>query len=379
MSDAARLSGRRLIAVARKEAIQLRRDVRSLVLAFFLPVFLLVLFGYAIAWDIDEIPTAVLDQDRTLRSRELIDAFHASRYFTLERALASDEEVTPLLDRARVRIVIVIPPGFARDLDAGRPALVQAIVDGGDANTATIAIGYAEATVRSHNTKVLLETNLAAPRIPLRAETRIRYNEDLRSRNMIVPGLIAVIMMMIAAILTSLTIAREWERGTMEQLASTPVRRIEIVMGKLLPYLAIGLADIVMCSVLGVALFDVPFRGSPVLLLLLSFVFLVGALGLGSFISARARNQLLASQVAMLTTFLPAMLLSGFMYAIENLPTVLRGITYLVPARYEIVVTRGIFLKGVGLDVLWPQALAMAVFAAIGVLLSVQGYRKELR
>ncbi len=214
---------------------------------------------------------------------------------------------------------------------------------------------------------------------PITAESRVWYNEELTSRNMIVPGLIAVIMMIVAAMLTSLTIAREWERGTMEQLAATPVTRAEVVLGKLLPYIAIGLADVVMCVVLGVWLFGVPFHGSVWLLMALSTSFLIGALGLGIFISAVARSQLLATQMAMILTFLPAFLLSGFMYAIDVMPKALQLLTYLVPARYFLVVTRGIFLKGVGADVLRVQGLLMIGFAVIGLALAIFVFRKEIR
>ncbi|HSM15282.1 MAG TPA: ABC transporter permease, partial [Thermoanaerobaculia bacterium] len=204
------------------------------------------------------------------------------------------------------------------------------------------------------------------------------FNEELSSRNMIVPGLVAVIMMIIAAMLTSLTIAREWERGTMEQLAATPVTRLEVVFGKLLPYLAIGLADVLVCSLLGVVLFGVPFRGSALLLGGLALLFLTGSLGFGLFISAATRSQMLATQVSMLATFLPAFLLSGFMFAIAIMPAPLRALTYLVPARYFLVVTRGIFLKGVGPEVLAIQALLMVLFAAGGLTLAVRSFHKEI-
>ncbi|HEY7728986.1 MAG TPA: ABC transporter permease, partial [Candidatus Eisenbacteria bacterium] len=250
----------RLLAVARKELVQLRRDPRSLALAFALPLLLLVLFGYAITWDVNRIATAVLDQDGTARSRDLLGAFRSSGYFTLTAALRRPGEIAPLLDRGHARVALVIPPGFASDLDAGRAARVQAIVDGSDANTATIALAYTQAIVQTYSSRVRLQGARIA--IPARAETRIWYNEELASRNMIVPGLVAVIMMIIGAMLTSLTIAREWERGTMEQLAATPVTGLEVVLGKLLPYLGIGLVDVAVTSFLGTALFDVPFRGS---------------------------------------------------------------------------------------------------------------------
>jgi ABC-2 type transport system permease protein len=366
----------RLWAMARKEAIQLRRDVRSLILAFLLPVLLLVLFGYAITWDVRDIRTAVLNQDHSANARELLDAFRASGYFTLSRQLSRSAQIAPLLDGASVQLVLVIPPDFSTNLNAGRPATLQAIVDGSDANTATIILGYTRAIVRTYSLKVQLQGRSVA--IPLRAEDRVWYNEELASRNMIVPGLVAVIMMIIAAMLTSLTIAREWERGTMEQLAATPVSRLEVVLGKLLPYVAIGLIDVVLTSLLGVFLFGVPFRGSPVLFMGLSALFLIGALGLGIVISALGRSQLLATQVAMIATFLPGFVLSGFMFSISVMPKPLQLITYLVPARYFLVVTRGIFLKGVGIEVLYVQGLLMIAFAALGLFFAVRAFRKEL-
>jgi ABC-2 type transport system permease protein len=345
-------------------------------LAFALPLLLLILFGYAITWDVNHIATAVLDQDGTARSRDLVSAFRSSGYFTVAARLRSPGEIAPILDRGAARVVIVIPPDFASDLDAGRTARLQAIVDGSDANTATIALAYTQAIVRTFSSDVLLQGRRLA--LPVRAESRVWYNEELTSRNMIVPGLVAVIMMIIAAMLTSLTISREWERGTMEQLAATPVARLEVVLGKLLPYLGIGILDVTGSSVLGVLLFGVPFRGSPALLMILSLAFLIGTLGLGLFISAVARSQLLATQMAMIATFLPAFLLSGFMFSIQVMPKPLQALTYLIPARYFLVVTRGIFLKGVGVEVLRVQGLLMIAFAVVGLVLAARVFRKEI-
>ena len=372
----AALRWHRLWAMARKEAIQLRRDVRSLILAFLLPVLLLILFGYAITWDVRDIRTAVLNQDHSASARELLDAFRASGYFRLRQQLARPEQIAPLLNGASIQLVLVIPPDFSTNLNTGRPAVVQAIVDGSDANTATIILGYARAIVQTYSLKVQRQGQPVV--LPVRAEGRVWYNEELSSRNMIVPGLVAVIMMIIAAMLTSLTIAREWERGTMEQLAATPVTRLEIVLGKLLPYVAIGLIDVVVTSLLGVFLFGVPFRGNPLLFMALSTLFLTGALGLGIVISALGRSQLLATQIAMIVTFLPGFVLSGFMYSISVMPAPLQFITYLVPARYFLVVTRGIFLKGVGVEVLYVQALLMIAFAVLGLFFAVRAFRKEL-
>ncbi len=371
------LSRTRLMAMARKEVLHLRRDPRSLLLAFLLPALLVVLFGYAITWDVEDIRTAVLDLDESSRSRELLDAFEASGYFTVVRRLTRQAQVEEVLDRGEALVVIVLPPDFARDLDGGRSAALQILVDGSDANSATIALGYAQGIVRSFSSDVLLEG--AEPPQTIRAETRVWYNEEVLSKNMIVPGLVAVIMMIIAAMLTSLTIAREWERGTMEQLVSTPVHRFEVVLGKLLPYVAIGVIDVVVVSFIGVLLFDVPFRGSPSLLMILSLAFIVGALGLGIFISAVAGSQLLATQLAMLLTFLPAFLLSGFMFAIDVMPPALQAITYLIPARYFLVVTRGVFLKGVGVEVLAAEGLLMIAFAVLGLFGATWAFRKEIQ
>jgi ABC-2 type transport system permease protein len=366
----------RLLAIARKETLQLRRDTRSLILAFVLPIVLLVFFGYAITWDVSNIKLAVLDQDHSAASRDLVDAILASGRFSLTTRIERTRDIGALLDRGSVRMALVIPPRFAADLAAGRTAAVQAIVDGSDANTATIAIGYTQAVVQQYSARLLFQTRRVT--LPVDARIRIWYNEELASRNMIVPGLIAVIMMIIAGLLTSLTIAREWERGTMEQLASTPVAPSEVVLGKLMPYLVIGFADVAVCSIIGVVLFHVPFRGSPVYLAVTAFLFLVGTLGLGLFISATFKTQLLASQMGILATFLPGFLLSGFMFAIENMPLPLRLITYLIPARYFLVVTRGIFLKGVGPDVLWSQGLLMLVYAILGLGLATRSFHKEI-
>lgn len=366
----------RFWAIARKEALQIARDRRSLLLAFALPLLLLIFFGYALDWDVRDIALAVVDQDRTASSRELVDGFLASGYFSLVARPESPGEIASLFARGGAQVALVIPPGFAADVGAGRTARLQLLLDGADANTATIAMAYAEAVARTFGQRLLLRGERFT--LPLRAESRVWYNETLASRNMIVPGLIAVIMMTIAAMLTSLAIAREWERGTMEQLASTPVSRLEVVFGKLLPYLGIGLVDTAAVALLAVLLFRVPLRGSVLLLLPLSFFFLCGALGLGLFISAAARSQVLATQIGLIVTLLPAFLLSGFMFAIENMPPALRAFTYLVPARYFTVVMRGIFLKGVGIEVLRVQGLLMLAFAAAGLALAVRSFRKEI-
>ena len=363
--------------MARKEWIQLKRDSRSMILAFALPTFMVVFFGYAISFDINDIGLAVLDNDRTQESRELVEAFVSSGYFNVSERLESSAQIEDRLTRRTVLGVLTIPPGYSADLAApGRSAQIQLLFDGSDANTTTIAMNYADAIVSRHSATRI--TGGRSLRLPVTLEPRIWYNPTLESRHMIVPGLIAVIMSIIAAMLTALTIAREWERGTMEQLAATPVGRLEVVLGKLLPYLAIGFFDVVTIVVTGMLIFGTPFNGSVVLLGVLTMLFLVGALGLGMFISAAVKSQVLATQVAMVATYLPAVLLSGFIFDIASMPTFLRGVTYLIPARYFITVTRGILLKGVGADVLWVQAILMVVYAVVGLGLATMTFKKEL-
>lgn len=401
----------RMLAMARKEAIQLRRDRRSLALAFVVPVLLLLFFGYAITWDVREIRLAVLNEDVGRRGAELVDAFVASRYFRVTEHLARYGDADRRLVGGDVAAVLVIPPTFSRDLAAGRGAAVQLLLDGSDANTATIALGYADAIVARYSSRVVLQGRSVAPAVssaapplpvataaapvatasvpaaappvaagapPVTAETRVWYNPTLESRNMVVPGLIAVIMSIIAATLTSLTIAREWERGTMEQLASTPVHRLEVVFGKLLPYVAIGLFDVAVAVLAAVLVFDVPFRGSLLLLGAMSLLFLLGALGLGMFISAALKSQVLATQVSMVATYFPALILSGLIFDIASMPWALRLVSHVVPARYFVTVTRGVFLKGVGVEALWAQGLSMLVFAAVGIGLATASFEKRI-
>jgi ABC-2 type transport system permease protein len=363
----------RLWAVARKETIQLRRDVRSLALAFALPALLLLLFGYAISLDVRNIGLAVLDQSRSDASRRLVESFQSSGYFHVTAWLTRSADVPDVLVDGKAVLVLTIPPDFEAAIAAPSPAPVQLLLDGSDANTATIAQNYASVIVA----RFALELRgLGAP--PLEARARVWYNETLESRNMIVPGLIAVIMSIIAAMLTALTIAREWERGTMEQLAATPVGRAEVVFGKLLPYVAIGVIDVTVAIVVGRIVFDVPLRGNILLLAVLTLVFLVAALSWGIFVSAALKSQLLATQVAILTTYMPALLLSGFIFSIAAMPAVLRLVTLAVPARYFVTITRGLFLKDVGLDVLWPQVLALVAFAATAVGLALRSFQKQL-
>jgi ABC-2 type transport system permease protein len=373
---------RRVGAVARKEFLHVMRDFRSLLMAIAIPILMLLLFGYALTLDVDNVPLAVWDQSGTERSRELVSRFDGSPYFSLRMGVGNYGELVRAIDEGRVLAGLVIPRDFAQQIEAGRDAPVQLIVDGSDSNTATIAIGYAQVVAQIYSLDVLAEqTNRSGGRpiqIPLDVRPRVWFNEELQSRNFIIPGLIAVIMMVISAMLTSLTIAREWERGTMEQLISTPVKGTELILGKLLPYFVIGLLDVALAVVMGEFLFHVPLRGNVALLFGLAVIFLTGALAMGMVVSIVAKSQLLSSQVAMVATFLPSFLLSGFVFTIANMPQAIQLVTYIVPARYFVAILKGIYLKGVGLEILAGEAGLLVVYGAVMVLVANVKFKKKL-
>ena len=372
----------RIVAVSRKEFLHILRDPRSLGMGIAIPILLLVIYGYALTMDVDEVPLVVWDQSATPQSRELVSGFTGSRYFALRGHVSSYPELERAIDSRQAMAALVIPADFARQIAAGRPVAVQMIVDGSDSNTATIALGYAAVVAETYSQAVTMQQMRRVlarpPDPPLELRPRVWFNEELESRNYIVPGLIAVMMMMIAAMLTSLTVAREWERGTMEQLISTPVKGPELILGKLLPYLAIGLLDTVIAVVMGRFVFDVPLRGSVALLFAVATVFLAGGLSLGILVSIVTRNQLMASQLAALLTLLPSVLLSGFVFEILSMPEPIRLFTYVIPARYFLDILRGIYLKGIGLEILAGEVLLLIVFSGAMVVLATRKFRKKL-
>jgi len=376
------LSGARLAAVALKETRHVFRDFRALLLALGLPLFLVWLFGYALTLDVDQVPTIVLDQDRTAASRAFISRLDFSPYFNLLEAAGSPGQLGEALRSGRAMIALEIPAGFGAAYARDDPGSVQVLLDGTNSQTASLAQSYVEALVKAYSfdqaRRRLSRLGLPEMEPPVEVRSRIWFNEDAKSKNYIVPGIIAVIIMILTAQLTSLTVAREWETGTLEWLIATPVTPAELILGKLLPYVGIGLVDVVAAVGAGVFLFDVPFRGSFWLLLALSSLFLVGVLAMGLFISVAAKSQLLAAQVASLTTFLPSFLLSGFIYPIYNMPRVLQAITYLVPARYYMTILKGVFLKGIGFDILVIETLLLAGFAGLMILGAVKRFRTRL-
>jgi ABC-2 type transport system permease protein len=372
-SHASRTVGR-ILAMAGKEVLHIRRDVRTLYLALAMPVLLLVLFGFGISFDVDHLELAVVDQDRTTVSRELVRHVTASEEFVLAWEGTSPEAALDELRRGRAVAVMVVPRGFAEDVARGG-ARVQLLMDGSDANTATQALAKAQALVDSAGRK-LAGTVLQAP--PLEVRVRTLFNPNGRSALFLVPGLTAYLLAIVAVLITALTVAREWERGSMEQLFATPVGRLEIIVGKLLPYLGIGVLQVLLVLTVGAWVFAVPVRGSLVALGLGALLFLVGMLGQGLLISVVTRNQVVATQVATMTSVLPSMLLSGFIFPIENLPAPLRVISLLIPARHFVSTLRGVLLRGNGLDVLWPQLVALTLFAALMLTVATRRFQRRL-
>ena len=364
---------RRTRAIAHKELLHIVRDPRSLAAALLLPLMMLLIFGYALNLDVDRIPTVIYDQNNTPQSRELVREFQGSRYFQIVEEAQSYRPIERGMDTRRVLLGVVIPNDYTRDLLMGKEAQVQLLLDGADSNTASIAVGYAEAVVQGYTARL---RGLGPP--PVQASVRVWYNPDLLSRDFIVPGLIAVLLMIISALLTSLTISREWENGTMEQLLSTPVRPAELALGKLSAYFLLGMVVMVVCLFVGIVVFGVPLKGSPVLLIVSSCVFLFGALAWGVLISAMNRNQLSAYQLGTLTSFLPAFMLSGFIYSISNMPYVLQVIALFVPARYFINIVKGVFLKGIGLETLWFDFLLLAAYGAGMFYLAARKLRQKV-
>jgi ABC-2 type transport system permease protein len=351
-------------------------------MALALPLLMILLFGYALTLDVDRIPTMVYDSDKSPESRELVSRFQGSRYFHILGAAPDYKSIEQKVDLDECMLGIVIPQDYSRDLLAGHNPQVQMLFDGSDSNTASIGLGYANGIVQTFAAEIRATAQnrigRASLTVPVESRLRIWYNSQLQSKNYIVPGLIALILMIIGALMTSLTLAREWEMGTMEQLLSTPLRPAELALGKMSAYFILGLIDMFLTIIVGVGIFQVPQHGSYVFLVISGCIFLTGALFWGIFISALSRTQLLAYQLAMLTSFLPAFLLSGFVFAIENMPLPVQAATCLFPTRYFVTMLKGIFLRGVGIEVLYLQVVLLAAYATIVFLVAVKRLRQKV-
>jgi ABC-type multidrug transport system, permease component len=366
----------RIVAIAQKEWIHLRRDKRSLLLSIGLPIAMLFLFGYALSMDVKQVKTAVYDQDRTPLSRSLIEKFSHTEYISICKYVNTPKEIESLLDKGEIIMAFVIPREFEKMYLSGKDVDVQLLVDGSDSSSAMVATGYVKMIMFEFNSDLtfqgLNKSGITDLRIPVDVRTRVWYNPQLKSRNFIISGTIVVVMAIISALITSLTIAKEWEMGTMETLITTPVRKYELFFGKLIPYIMIALFDVVLTVSAGYFIFDMPMKGSVVELYIVSLLFLIGTSGLGLLISSSARSQVLAIQVALLVTYMPAIILSGYIFPIKNMPAIIQGITYFVPARYLIFYMKGITMKGIGFTLMWSQVIFLFLFAVIVVVISLK-------
>jgi drug efflux transport system permease protein len=374
---------RRIKAIVVKESLQIVRDPRSLMIALLIPLMQMFMLGYGINLDVEHIPLCTYDREASQQSQSLLKQFAASRYFSVRKVERNYADITRDIDDGTCRLAIVIPAGFSQSLNDSGAGTVQVLIDGTDSNTANLAANYARAVISAFSSDVQLQSvqrngGTVQTLTPVDAHARVWFNEDLVSRNFIVPGIVALVMAIVGAQLTSLTIAREWERGTMELLVSTPVTPMELMLGKLLPYFVIGMIDAIICLALAVFWFDVPFRGTLATLFFTTSLFLTVVLCIGYYISAAIRNQVGASQIALLLTMLPTTLLSGFAFPIDQMPAIVQGVTYLVSGRYYVTILKSVFLKGAGVVELVVPILCLALYAVVLVVLAARSFRKTL-
>lgn len=372
----------RIAAVADKEWLQIRRDVRSLILSLAAPALLIILFGYALTVDVKHVKVSILDHDRSTLSRMFIREFAHTEYIDIVKYEANYRDIDDDVNTGKTTLALVIPDNFEKNMKTGKGTDIQLVVDGSDSTSATVAIGYIKAIISNYNIdakiKELKRAGLSSFELPLDIRSRIWYNPELQSKNFIIPGLIVIILAIISALIASLTISREWERGTMETLMTTPLRSWELIAGKIIPYIFIGLFDVMMTAALGYFVFNVPIKGSFIEFYLLALLFLTGTTGLGILISTATKIQVLSVQVAMVVTYLPSFILSGFIFPIQNMPVILQGITHLIPARYLIVIVKGVALKGVGVTILWTQIVFLFVFTVLVLLICIKKLKLQL-
>jgi ABC-2 type transport system permease protein len=369
---------RRVIAVATKELHQIVRDTRTLGILLLFPAFILLIYGYALNFDIRDLRIAVQDRDRSTASRELVSSFVNSGYFSLVGYVDADADIDSLVNANQARAVLVIPDRFERDVQTRTPTTVQVVIDGDNANTASTVMGYAQAIIAEYSATVLIRTTTYGGSGPLvTLEPRIWYNPQLRSTLFLVPGLIAFIAMITAVVSTALSVVREKERGTMEQIRMSPIGPVTFILGKTVPYLALSFVSALLILFTAQLLFDLPMRGSWVLLCGSILLFLVGAQAQGLLISTIATSQQVAFQVALLSSFLPTFILSGFIFPISSMPLVVQGVSHIVPARYFLVALRAIVLKGAGLPAFWEQLVFLAMFATVALSMASLRLKRE--
>lgn len=377
------MNARRLFALAFKETLQVWRDPRSLAIALLMPLMQMVLLGYGVSLDIKHVPLCVYDQENSQESRAIVERYVSSGWFSVSQRLETEVDIRDAMDRGECGAVIVIPVNFSRVLTTTGNASIQAVFDATDVNTTNIALGYAQGVIGQTNSDLSARWSAAHGIQPslvgkIDLEPSTWFNETLDSRNFIIPGVVAVILALVGAQLTSLTISREWERGTMEQLISTPVTALEVMLGKLIPYFVIGVIDAGFCLATAIFWFDVPFRGNVGTLFATTLLFLIVVLGIGYFISVRVRSQLGASQIALLVTMLPTTLLSGYTFPIDQMPGPIQTLSLIVYPRYYVSILRAIFLKGSSSADLWIPILGLAVYALVIIWFAARAFRKQL-
>jgi ABC-2 type transport system permease protein len=372
-----------ILPIVRKEFRQIRRDKRALGVLLVVPSMMLIMFGYALNFDVKHTALAVYDEDNTQTSRAFVQLFFNSEYFDYAYHLEQPGKMNELLDLETIRAVIVVPPNFSHNIAEGKGATVQIIVDGANSNAATTALGYISAIVQQYSIHVMTETFYRKGQqqivMPIDLRPRIWYNPELRSARFLIPGLIAFILMITAVVSTSLAVVREWEMGTIEQIIVSPVKPVELILGKTIPYTLIALLATVTILIAGYVLFGVEVKGSFILLFVVTLVFLIGSLGMGLLISSIAGTQQVAFMVAVIATMLPTFILSGFVFPIRNMPGIIQAVTYLIPARYFLVALRSIILKGVGLSAFWDQFLFLLAYAVLMMGASSMRMKKLLR
>jgi ABC-2 type transport system permease protein len=371
-----------ILNIIRKEFIQLRQDKKMFGISFLAPILQLLILGYAASLDVSEIPLIVCDMDHSAESRNMADHFTANGSFSIRGYTERLQDVDGWLDNGRAAVALLIPKGFGKKLGNGTPAPLQVIADGTESSSASIGFSYASMIVMEYSQNIILETMLkhGALILPARVVPQIRvwYNPDLKSRNFMVPGVLGLLLMVMTMILTSLAIVKEKELGTLEQLIVTPIRPYQLIIGKLAPFFVIGVIDVVLVILVALLVFALPVKGGILLLIALSIVFLMTTLGLGLFISTISRTQQQAMMTAIFFFMLPMIFFSGFVFPIENMPPVIQGVSYLIPLRYYFVIVRGLFLKGVGLDVLWTQAAALLALGTAILSMSVLRFQKRI-
>ena len=372
----------RLKAIAWKETVQILRDSRSIAIVVVMPMVLMLAFGYGVSFDIKHVRTYVFDRDGSQQSQDFLKHLQNSEYFEVVRNVNNYPALVDGIDKGDCVLAVVIPPDFSRSIRMGGSTSVQVIVDATDANSANVAMNYVEGVAKGYARGVqvawLERRGQRTGDMPLNVASRTWFNEDLESMANIVPGVVAIVMAVVGTFLTSLTIAREWERGTMEQLIATPVTPLELMIGKLGPYLVIGVFDTALCAAMGVWWFKVPFRGEVWMFLFSSVLFLLVVLSMGYMLSVVMKSQLAASQASMVATFLPAFLLSGFIFPIDQMPWIIQIVTRALPARYFMSIIRAVFLKGTPITLLWSDLLALMIFATVLVLIATRAFRKQL-